>query len=360
MKKTIQRNYTLDLLKAIACFMVIMLHFPAEKFSEDFTFLQTTLGRCGVPLFFMISGYLASCKDTAKLKGWFLKQAKKMLVYFLVFSVVIYLFYLVYDAVTNRAKPSISFDVNLQTILRLIFISEPFYSKYLWYFLAYAGTLFIYFIAAHFKYGYKVIACLAPVLLILYHVLGKYSLLLLGTNLPSNYSSNFLLAGLPMFTVGFYIKKIKLPAENKVNLIILTAASFMLLICEAKTFSVMRGYNARNNYIFNFVLAFFILKLALSSEKTVVSGENLLVKLGQKHSLYIYVFQYVSSTIWGYTLLKLAPKSVIFKFMLTFYQFGKPLFILLLALLISILACSIEKNVANIKTKINTNHKSKE
>ena len=83
-----ERNHLIDAIKCLACFGVVMLHMPAAKFQKEIIDIQDMLGRCGVPLFFMISGYFAAKhieKDPSSSR-WFFKRAVKMLQQFVIFG----------------------------------------------------------------------------------------------------------------------------------------------------------------------------------------------------------------------------------------------------------------------------------
>lgn len=93
-----ERNHLIDAIKCLACFGVVMLHMPAVKFQKEIIDIQDMLGRCGVPLFFMISGYFAA-KHVEKDPGssrWFFKRAVKMLQQFVIFE-LIFLYMLLFE-----------------------------------------------------------------------------------------------------------------------------------------------------------------------------------------------------------------------------------------------------------------------
>ena len=53
-----KRNYSIDILKTICCFLIIIIHIP-WNFKEEIL----PLTRCAVPCFFMISGFFLYQKD---------------------------------------------------------------------------------------------------------------------------------------------------------------------------------------------------------------------------------------------------------------------------------------------------------
>lgn len=72
------RESGIDLLKAIACFMIVCLHFPGTNIAI-FRNIQVCLGRCGVPIFFIISGYFIGKKENPA--QWLRKKSRSMLLY---------------------------------------------------------------------------------------------------------------------------------------------------------------------------------------------------------------------------------------------------------------------------------------
>ena len=55
-----ERNYLIDAIKCLACFGIVMCHMATRSFGDEFYYIEAILGRCGVPIFFMISGYFAA------------------------------------------------------------------------------------------------------------------------------------------------------------------------------------------------------------------------------------------------------------------------------------------------------------
>lgn len=51
-----ERNYLIDAIKCLACFGVVMAHMATKSLGDEFYYIEAILGRCGVPIFFMISG----------------------------------------------------------------------------------------------------------------------------------------------------------------------------------------------------------------------------------------------------------------------------------------------------------------
>ncbi len=346
-----KRNNLLDLMKGIACIMVVLMHFPTKKFGTGFYALECALGRCGVPLFLMISGYLAGQRILYGKKkdggAWFLRQFRKILTYFVVFSFVIYLFYAVFDRLTGAAGPTIKITWSVENILLLLIGNKPFFAGYLWYLPAYAGCLLVFFLLSRLgAAGYRLAGICTPVLLVLYHVLGRYCIIFLHRNLPYYYASNFLIAAVPMFCAGFYLPKLKPAAKNRGNLLLLIGASVFCLLCEYQAFASQPALDSgRNNYFFNFVTAFLLMQL-ITIYAWEVSGENILVRIGRDYSLFIYVFQFLASALCN-AFVDFLGRFSSAKIFVVMFRFGRPFVIFLAALAISAAVHRIEQIVGS-------------
>lgn len=167
-----ERNYLIDAIKCLACFGVVMAHMATKSLGDEFYYIEAILGRCGVPIFFMISGYFAARhvkKDPENSGRWFLKNALRMIWQFVIFSVIIFAFYRLGNLLFHT--DDLTLTINKDRIFRLLVLNEPLFSGVLWYLLAYAYCLLIYAAASHFKMGYQLLALVSPLLLLLYYIL---------------------------------------------------------------------------------------------------------------------------------------------------------------------------------------------
>lgn len=145
----------------------------------------------------------------------------------------------------------------------------------MWYLLAYAYCLLIYAAASHFKMGYQLLALVSPLLLLLYYILGRYSVLFFGESLPYYWSRNFLITAIPMFTLGFVMPELNIKWLTNQNILILSIISVLLLFAECMAFYTSLPIG-RNNFIFNMPLSFLIVyyathQLKLRFRKTIFS-----------------------------------------------------------------------------------------
>ena len=173
-------------------------------------------------------------------------------------------------------------------VVWFVFNVTPF-AYHLWYLYAYIYILIIITIVN--KYGkWRVLYWITPVLLIVDLSLGKYSLFLWGWELPYYYLLNFLFVGLPYFAIGAMIK-VKadyiIGAFSK-NALCGCALFFTLTLYMERYILLYLDKNAsREHYISSTFLSVFIFLIALSIK---TDNKSLSSKLGEKDSLYIYVF----------------------------------------------------------------------
>ena len=214
-----------------------MIHMPTQHFGDEFYYMETVLGRCGVPIFFMISGYFAARhvkKDPENSGRWFLKNALRMIWQFVIFSVIIFAFYRLGNLLFQMED--MTFTIDKDHIFRLLVFNDPLFGGVLWYLLAYAYCLLIYAAASHFKMGYQLLALVSPLLLLLYYILGRYSVLFFGESLPYYWSRNFLITAIPMFTLGFVMPELNIKWLTNQNILILSIISVLLLFAECMAF----------------------------------------------------------------------------------------------------------------------------
>ena len=345
MKEYKGRNNWLDVLKGLACFGIVMVHFTAQNYSDTFTIMIRSIGRTGLPLFFMISGYLVGIKEVEKHSAWFLRQIKKILTYYLVFSLVLYAVYAAYDLASGKGRiVTMQFKLSLERIFTTLIGGQTILAGHLWYFGAYAGCLFVFWCASHVKWGYSALAVCSPVFLVMYYILGRYSRVVFDRKFPVYYPRNFLFVAIPMFACGFFIPRMKQRIiKLKSNMLMLILLCVLCLVFEAWAFGAVPEYDVGSHeYFFNTVLAFLILYFVTGYDLPALSEDNFWVCVGRKYSLYIYVFQYFAARLCNYSI-TFSKKYTSTKIFATMYQYGRNIFVFIVALLIGILCYHIEQ-----------------
>lgn len=280
MQNTPMRNYSFDTLKLICAILVIFAHTPQPEIWEN---QITPLIRCAVPIFFMISGYFTYGKKD--ITHTIHKRIRQLLT---IFGVVFLLYFSVFLIVNGKNSLE-----HLSVLLSHNFIllnTVPF-SMHLWYIAAYIYVLLIILLVERFNL-YKWLFFITPILLLTGLLIGKYSEILLGHYFPPNYTRNFLLTGLPFFTLGMIIKKAK-KLPNIYVAAISCIVFYILGIIEFPSFEDLGMYWVSTIFL---SLSIFILFTNIKQVK-----DNIFSKIGREDSLYIYLLHYIIAI--GITLL---------------------------------------------------------
>lgn len=274
-----ERNYSIDVLKFICAVLVVIIH-------TEWNYQQAMLpiAKCAVPCFFIISGYLLFERTGIKPE-----RLNRNLIHISNITLWTSIFFIFSkEAISVIRHSSFWMPSFKDFVVWIVFNATPF-AYHLWYLYAYIYVLIIITIVN--KYGkWRVLYWITPVLLIADLSLGKYSLLLWGWELPYFCLLNFLFVGLPYFAIGTIIKRKAnyiIGAFNK-KTICGCACIFTLTLYLEKYILLYLDKNAsREHYISSTFLSVIIILIALSIK---TDKKSVFSKLGEKDSLYIYVF----------------------------------------------------------------------
>ena len=263
-KVHITRNNNIDILKSICAFLIVCIHVPFPGFVSNYI---TALSRIAVPIFFMITGYFYT--DVVK-KGRTARQIKKILILMVEAILVYFVWKWFYTAVASDAD-FISSTFTVKNLLKFVFFNDSPLNGHLWYLGAILYVLIITAIAKKLKIT-KVLYWLAPVLLTIDLVLGKYSLVLFNREFPYILVRNFLFVGIPYFCIGRMIRERVGQKINK-NTAALLIFIFSLTTCIERFILVSADMNStRDHYISTTFLAIAVFLFTLKCD----SGKNLL------------------------------------------------------------------------------------
>lgn len=275
-----KRFYNIDSLKFLCAVLVIFLHVhtPYQEYILPLT-------RCAVPCFFIISGYLIFTEDKQKLEVK-LKRSIKKIFQILIWSTLLFAIVKFLFAFKND---DFSF-LNLKALGKFVLLNENPFGFHLWYIGAYLYTLaIIIFLVKGNKLNYVFYA--VPFLLLMDLCLGKYSIVLWHKEFPFILVRNFLCVGIPYFAMGMLLKhwKDKILAFKKLH-ILATDCIILFSLTSLLENRLLIEFNmnaTRDHYISSTFLAvsLFILFISIVQEKA-----NLFSTLGEKDSLYIYIF----------------------------------------------------------------------
>lgn len=275
-----KRLYNFDSLKMVCAILIIFLHVhtPYQEYILPLT-------RCAVPCFFMISGFLIYSED----KTYFekrLKRGLKRIIGILIWSTIVFMIVKFIFAIHND---DFSF-LSLMAMRNFILFNENPFGFHLWYIGAYLYTLIIVLFLSK-KNKIKYIYLAIPFLLLIDLCLGKYSIVLWHREFPYIIVRNFLCVGIPYFSIGMFLsqKKRYLNQINELRIFtLLGVILFSILSIIENRILINVGMNAtRDHYISTTFLAISLFLLFTTYKQ---ETPNLLSKIGEKDSLYIYIF----------------------------------------------------------------------
>ncbi len=193
-----KRNICLDLIKLLAAYFVVLIHFP---FPGSFGDAILDLGRFAVPLFFLVSGFYACTSSPEKIL--------KKLVYILKLYFVVALIYLIYKFICEAFIKGTFSDglvylkgyLDIKTLTRFFLFNVTRSSGHLWFMPALLYCYGIFYLSKKIRLSEKVLFPIAGILLLSCFVLEE-GLALFGESISPTYTRNFLFTGFPFFTLG--------------------------------------------------------------------------------------------------------------------------------------------------------------
>lgn len=265
-EKVISRNHSIDLLKFILAFEVVMLHCNQEP-----AFIFTPIVNSAVPCFFMISGYFIFSVDR-DVRLVRLKKGIRRIAVILLWSTLICSLNDWYRLAFHHEWGITFYDVFIKFLL---FNENPF-AFHLWYIAAYLYVLIIFYLMD--KHSMKISGYFILSLWIIGVLIKGYLQYRQADNSYCFYYRNFLFQGVPFFYFGMLVKqKISVLQRIKVPYIIL----YILL------FELLEIFIGPVKYVSSSLIASlsFLLFLKIQMRKL-----NSFSKIGEEDGLYIYIF----------------------------------------------------------------------
>lgn len=275
-----KRLYNFDSLKMVCAILIIFLHVhtPYQEYILPLT-------RCAVPCFFIISGFLIYSDDKINFENR-LKRGVRRIIGIFIWSTAIFMIVKFVFAIHDN---DFSF-LSLRAFVDFILFNENPFGFHLWYISAYLYTLIIVLILSK-KNKMKYIYWAIPFLLLFDLCLGKYSIVLWHREFPVIIVRNFLCVGIPYFSIGLFLSQ-RHEYLSKVNILRTLTFGGVILFSVSSIIEnrilVNVGMNAtRDHYISTtFMAVSMFLLFTTYKQKT----PNLLSRMGEKDSLYIYIF----------------------------------------------------------------------
>lgn len=306
------RNRSINVLKGISCFSVILLH---ASFPGILGKILYGFARFAVPFFFMVSGYFSYNSNYEDLKNKLPNKIKHIFAYF-VFAEIIYLIWHVFDNYFLGGKEAVLQWVNevftLTNFVKLLIFQTAVIGDVSWFMIALILCyVSVFFIGKHDKWDIMFIISL--ILLVINVIVGE-ALPFLGCKIQWYFNSNFLLLGCPFFYIGASVKR-RMPKFDDKNLITMLLFGMGLVLVE-RVFT-----SASQFFAGTFFMTYSIFIYAVHYPNGLKCGW--VEKVGENYTFGIYILHPIVRDICDYFL----KQNVI-------YYWARPILIFLISLLI--------------------------
>lgn len=288
-KNITTRNSYLNFLKGIACFGVVYLHtrcpFPI------FDGIVQSVFRIPVPLFFMISGYFCFYGDYGKTLKHLPSKVKHILslniwgnLYnfaFIMFTGIIGSDSGGIDGIVKKFHEFITW----QHLKKWVLWNEDPFVNIMWFLSALLYAYFLFWLIYKLKVV-KYIYWSIPILLIF--LLGLCNVCsICGVPVEKIYYRNYIFMGFPFFMLGYWLhekqeKVLKIVTYR--NTIIICVVGILIAIVEC-------FFVGRQDIYFGTIIA-TIAVMCLALHRPNRFQNNILTCIGEKYSLYVYIFHY--------------------------------------------------------------------
>ena len=263
-----ERNYSIDLLKIILAFLIVLHHSPSP-----FHDIMQPITTCAVPAFFMISGFLIFRKEISFER--LMKNAIRITKIFCWSLLVFYIWFWI-----RHEEPYIP---NLKDICLLVFVNNEPLSGHLWYLMAYVYTLIILAILVQKKkiQWFKYISIIGLIIYFLFDIWHIYY------NVPKYLTlvycfRNFFFTAIPMMFIGTVLLK-----RKPLSTWTIVAQIIVFSICALVEINSFHVNHIADVYFFTIPLSFTLLLLFVNCR---IRKQNMLARWGEKYSLYIYIY----------------------------------------------------------------------
>ena len=295
-KMTSSRFDGFDILKCVCAFLVVCIHCPLEIGKWGGYYIA--LARVAVPIFFMITGYFYT--DVEK-KNRRIPQLKKIIV----LTIAANALYAVWNSMLMMLSGEnlIAFWCDMlspNSLIKFFALNDSPFASHLWYLSALIYVLIIVYILDVLQLR-KILYFIFPFLLIGDLVFGKYSLFLFGHEFPYILVRNFIFVGIPYFTIGMVIRKLrkKIISMRKIILIICNIVFIVSTFCERYMLIFLDCNATRDHYISTTLLAVTLFMLFLNHFNDAYIGKlgKVVARIGRNYSSGIYIIHPMLQTI---------------------------------------------------------------
>lgn len=297
-----KRNNNVDILKLVCAVFVMIIHIGAP-----FARYYEPVIRCGVPCFFIISGYFLYVQT-----GFVEKLRTSICRIFSVLLWSTFVFFLYSLFLSLKTGDFSAFLFPPDRVMRIILFNDSVFGFHLWYLLAYLYVLVIFYFLAKYRIRLSFLFILVPFLLTGSCVFGKYSVWVVGHELPCYLTRNFLFAGIPYFSIGVWLKKNSgwLQQNASARLFIFWGMMLFLILsvlekwilCQTGMVDIQGDYYVCTPFLSAFLFLYFVCRKPIS--------DNVLARTGRQDSLYLYIYHPVFTLLNVWVAQYVIPQSV--------------------------------------------------
>ena len=277
------RYASLDIIKAVCIFLVIIIHIQVAGQTSPYVL---AIARIAVPLFLMISGFFYSevCS-----RGGKTKQLLKIAKMYIGANILYFVWQLVSRVPDGTFSEFMTGKVlTAQAACNFFVFGESPFASHIWYLSA-----FLYVLLVFFPFGgnpnTKVLIVLTPLLLLAGLLIGRYPVVLWGRKFSYLYTRNFILTGIPYFSLGIIIRKYedKIRLSN-ISLILLSILFIITTVVARFIFGKMNIMGGQDLYASTTLLSLVLFLLAVKNPE--FGKGSFAEKIGYRYSADMYIW----------------------------------------------------------------------
>lgn len=294
-----QRITSFDTFRAIAAFLIVMLHYPFQCFWKDEI---SVLCRIAVPFFFLVSGYFNYSKELQFDRN---KRSLCKILKLVVIVNLVYLAFRIFVKSYSRHMAGKSITIGIEKIfselgsIQYIFFNFRL-AGHLWYLRGMIFVLILLIIMKKFRLE-KVVKWSIPIIIVMDLCICKYSKVLFGETMLRRYYepfTKFIGVGYVYFFLGYFFREFEeTRVFQKVNQFLMKNSLVVLAITGGLVVLNLMEYHwlqstkldvNQCNYASTILLVMFLF-CYLACNKTFGCKSKLYI-IGAKYSEYIYLY----------------------------------------------------------------------
>lgn len=283
-------NHTLNYLKALACFCVLMLHCGFPGLIGKVIYGPS---RFAVPIFFIISGYYIYSDDREKVLTKIPKKIKHIATLWLGTEIVYFIWHIIKSSLEYGMLEWIQSLFSMEKLLNFVIFQTTPVGDVSWFLFALLLCYLVtYFIAKNNLWFITI--KLIPVLLIINIILGEL-IPFMGINLPWYWCSNFWVLGFPFYAIGYWIRINEKTLCEKITVrltIVTVIVSFVVILFERV------ATDASQLFIGNIPCAIVLFLFCLKYPNFRFFNPYI-EKIGEELSFYVYILHPIIRDIYG-------------------------------------------------------------